>query len=312
MRKLGTGEWSRRESLAQVGLGLVVAATEASGGETGPENSPLRVSVSEDAIKGVNRNDAAAAIALWAEAVATAAQLTLASDQKWVRTRSEMVAALRAGEVDAVSVTVAEYRGVAPYLDVTRVLLDLGSEMCLVVAERAGVTSLSGLGGKHLLLVDGPHTLLADAWLTVLLAREGLGLPERVLGRIRRHTKATQAVLPVFFGQADACIVSRATMETMAELNPQVGKQLRVLARAPKLASAFLACRKQYPAAKRNNLLEKAVQTKDSAGGRQVMTLFRSLSFALADGEVLRPAIALLEEAERVTSGRSGGKQAEN
>ncbi|MBL8213912.1 MAG: PhnD/SsuA/transferrin family substrate-binding protein, partial [Bryobacterales bacterium] len=259
MSKLGRrGEWSRRESLARLGLGFAVGATGAFGGDGQTQNGALRVSVSEDAIKGVNRNDAAAAIALWAEELAKAAQMTLVPDQKWVRTRLEMVAAVRAGEVDAVSVTVAEYPGVAPYLDVTRVLLDMGTEMCLVVSERAGIRSVSDLTGKQLLLVDGPHTLLSDAWLTVLLARDGLGLPERVLGRIRRHTKATQAVLPVFFGQADACIVSRATIETMAELNPQVGKQMRVLARAPKLASAFLACRKQYPAERRNNLLEKA------------------------------------------------------
>lgn len=278
------------------------------GGDGRAGNNLLRVSVSEASIQGVNRNDAAAAIALWAEQVARAAQLTLAPDQKWVRTRADMVIAVRAGEVDAASVTVAEYRGVAGYLDVTRVLLDIGPEMCLVVADRAGVTNLRGLAGKHLLLVDGPHTLLADAWLTVLLAREGLGLPQRVLGRIQRHTKATQAVLPVFFGQADACIVSRAALETMAEMNPQVGKKLRVLEKAPKLASGFLACRRQYPAQARNHLLEKAMQTKDSAGGRQVMTLFRSLNVTVADGEVLRPAIALLEEAERLTAGGAGGE----
>ena len=88
--------------------------------------------------------------------------------------------------------------------------------------------------------------------LSVALAKEGLGAAATVLGRFSRSTKATQAVLPVFFGQADACIASRRTMETMTELNPQLAKKLRVLLEAPKMVNVFLGCRKTYPARSRS------------------------------------------------------------
>lgn len=279
--------------LARLGFGC-------GAGRAWADEMPLRLSISEEVLKGVNRNDAAAAIGVWADEMARAVSVKVAPGQEWLRPTNDLVAAVRGGEVDAVCVTMAEYRKVAPFLDVTQVLTDTGSEMLLLVKEGSGIRSLSSLAGKHLILLDGPHTLLAEAWLAVSLAKEGLGTPASLLGRFSRTTKPTQAVLPVFFGQADACIASRKTVQTMAELNPQLSKKLTVLLQAPKMINVFLGCRKTYSARARSILFEKVLRSRESVAGKQVVTLFHALDFVLVDGEALKPSLVLLDAAERL------------
>ena len=96
-----------------------------------------------------------------------------------------------------------------------------------MAGEGSGITKLGGLAGRHLIILDSPQTLLVDAWLGVALAKEGITGKSAV--KVTRHTRAAQAVLPVFFGQADACVASKRTLETMFELNPQLAKKLKVV-----------------------------------------------------------------------------------
>lgn len=266
----------------------------------GVSDMPLRIAISEQAVPGVNRNDASAAIAIWAEEMAKAVNLKLAA-QVYLRPSADVQSAIRAGALDFVCLTVPEYRRVAPFLDSTRVLSDGGNEMWLMVREDAGITKLSALAGKHLTILDSPQTLLVDAWLAVALAKEGAGPTAKVLGKVTRQTRATQVVLPAFFGQADACIASKRTLETMFELNPQLSKKLKLLVASPPMIGAFMACRKDYPAQYKLPLLEKLTKAGDSAAGKQVMTLFSSFKLTLTDGEILRPSISCLEAAEKLS-----------
>lgn len=66
---------------------------------------------------------------------------------------------------------------------------------------------------------------LGPEWLDGLLAAEGRGPMGSFFGPAAWETKFSQSVLPVFFGNAEACLTSRRGFETMGEMNPQVGKR---------------------------------------------------------------------------------------
>ena len=274
---------------------------------------PIRLGVSERVVAGVNLNDARAAMAVWSEELLKTidVKMAFASGQDWVMPSDDLLAAIRGGKVDLFCLTIQEYRQVAPYVDVSRIMADNygGEELLLVVREESGIANLAGLRGRSMILWDSPSTSLAEPWLSVMLWRGGLDSPARLLGRVTRSSKLSQAVLPVFFGQADACMVTRRGLDTMAELNPQLSRKLKVLIASPKMESAFFACRKGYPAQLRNTIFDGLVALKSSTTAKQVSMLFQSPGFTARDADSLSPANALLDAYERHREPAAGRKR---
>jgi len=264
---------------------------------------PLRLAISEKVVYGVNLNDARAAMAVWATELwkTTDLKIAMAPDQNWVMPSDQLLAAIRGGTVDMFCLTVQEYRQVIPYVDTSRIITDDhgGDELLLVVREGSGIVNLAGLRGRYLILWESPSTSLAEPWLTVSLRREGLKSPEQLLGRIAKNSKLSQAVLPLFFGQADACVVTRRGLDTMVELNPQLARKLKVLLASPQMESAFFAWRSDYPAHLKKPVFDRVLDLRSSPTARQVLTLFQSPGFTARGADCLLPANALLDAYER-------------
>jgi phosphonate transport system substrate-binding protein len=286
--------------MASVCTAVILAASDAAT-RAGP--AQLRLAVSANVVVGVNLNDARAALAIWSEEILKTidVRMELAPNQDWVMPSDQLLAAIRAGQVDLVCLTVQEYRQVVPYIDTSRVLTDNygGDEFELVVRQGGGIDNLAGLRGKSLILWDSPSTSLAEPWLAVEQWKESAESPKQVLGRITRNTKLSQVVLPVFFGQADACLVTRRGLDTMIELNPQLAQKLKVLATSERMEGTFFACRKDYPETFKKLILDGLVGLESSPPAKQISTMFQSPGFAMRDAEGLRPAISLLDTYER-------------
>jgi phosphonate transport system substrate-binding protein len=271
------------------------------------------MAVSEKVVYGANLGAARAAMAVWATELLKTADLkvALAPDQDWVRPSDQLLAAIRGGTVDMFCVTVSEYRRVAPYVDTSRIITDDygGEELLLVVREGSGIANLAGLRGRSLILQESPGTSLAESWLTVSLWHEGLESPQQLLGRMTRNTKLSQVVLPLFFGQADACVVTRRGLDTMVELNPQLSRQLKVMLTSPRMVSAFFAFRKDYPAHLKKPIFDRLLDLRSSLTAMQLLTLFQSPGFTARDADCLRPANAVLDAYERHRAPAVGRKR---
>ncbi len=227
--------------------------------------------------------------------------LRLAPQQNWVRPSAQLLEGIRSGTVDLFCVTVQEYRQVAQYVDTGRVITSDygGDELLVVVREGSGIAGLAGLRGRSLILQDAPNTSIAEPWLAVSLWREGLESPDQLLGRITKNAKLAQVVLPVFFGQADACVVTRRGLAMMFELNPQLARKLKILLVSPAMVSAFFACRRDYPAHLKKPIFDRLLALKSSPTSKQVLTLFQSPDFTALDAECLHSANSVLEIYER-------------
>jgi phosphonate transport system substrate-binding protein len=274
---------------------------------------PLRLAVSENVVCGVSLNDARAAMAIWATELMKNIdlKLALAPDQDWVKPSEQLLAAIRGGTVDMFCLTIQEYRQVSPYVDTSRIITDDygGEELLLVVREGSGIVNLAGLRGRSLILLESPNTSLAEPWLAVSLWHEGLESPKQLLGRMTRNTKLSQVVLPVFFGQADACVVTRRGLDTMVELNPQLSRKLKVLLVSPRMESAFFAWRKDYPAHLKKPVFDRLLDLRSSTTAQQVLTLFQSPGFTARDADCLGPAQSLLDAYERHHEPAAGRKR---
>jgi phosphonate transport system substrate-binding protein len=308
LRKNGTPTRSSLLSglcLAAAGAAQLVAGSEAT---TRTAASSPRMAISDKVVYGVNLNDARAAMMVWTREIMKTIDINVAVNQEIVKPSDQLLAAIRGGTVDLFCLTAQEHRQVAQYVDTSRIIADDygGDELLLVVREGSGIVNLAGLRGRSVILQESPSTGLAEPWLTVSLWREGLESPAQSLSRMTRNTKLSQVVLPVFFGQADACVVTRRGLNTMFELNPQLSQKLKILLASPRMVSAFFARRKDFPAYLKKPLFDRLIELKSSPATRQILTLFQSSGFAAFDADCLRPANSLLEAYERRRETQAG------
>jgi ABC-type phosphate/phosphonate transport system substrate-binding protein len=174
---------------------------------------------------------------------------------------------------------------------------------------------LADLGGRSLLIQDHSRACLAPFWLDTLLLRQGLKPAAQLADRIKRPGKLAQVVLPVFFRQVDACVVARSGFNAMVDLNPQVGRQLKIIAASPAVVPTVLCFRADFNASYKKALLEGLRTLNATPAGQQVLTIFHIARIDQQPVAALDSALELLTNygrlcgdtnAETTVSGQSG------
>jgi ABC-type phosphate/phosphonate transport system substrate-binding protein len=261
---------------------LVGALSAGPGALAGPgdDTRPFRVAFSSAFFGDANSADAAAAVVAWQETILRSADVPFNPHPLICDEIQELVAALEQGEVDAVAVRFPEYFAIPTgLLEADRVYINqrgggLGDEYVLAVHRDSGIETLAQLRGRRLTGWESPRASLAKQWLELLLAEQGLPPTARFFGSWGEEPKLAKVVLPVFFRQADACLVTRSGLASMSELNPQVGQQLRVLATSPEMVASFLTFRAGYASPYRPQVERAIRDLHTSAAGKQVLTVF--------------------------------------
>lgn len=262
----------------------------------------------------VNENDAKASVKLWGQMLARERGIATDTDTKIYKDLPDLAEALRNRSVDALGLLVEEYEylnretKLAP-LFVTHSGGRVEEEYVLLVHRDSGIDDLGQLQGRSMAFYDNPRASLAPAWLDTLLVKAGFKPAAGHLGKTTAVGKLPNVVLPVFFRKIDACVVNRGGFETMVELNPQVGKQLRPLTTSPPLVPAVFCLRAEYAPAFKERLLAGIRELHTTAAGQQVLTVFRSERMEERPTSALQSALELLAEHRRLvpSSGRTGG-----
>ncbi len=173
-----------------------------------------------------------------------------------------------------------------------------------VVIEKR-IQHLGELRGRRLCMLKAPKMCVAPDWLSTILDEGHFGPSEQFFGSVATDSKASRVVLPVFFGQTDACLTSKRSFDTMCELNPQVAKDLTVIASSPVMVVTFYIFHRNYHGLSRERFAKVYSDLPNSAAGRQLATLFQFENLVVKDIACLAPALGVLAAAERAR-GKSG------
>jgi hypothetical protein len=87
--------------------------------------------------------------------------------------------------------------------------------------------------------------------------------------------KRTGALLKLFFDRADAAIVAEKTYRLAKELNPQIGKKLKIVDVSHVKSGAFGYFHKNFDGTKREAMIEVALALDKSVRGKQLLALFQ-------------------------------------
>lgn len=297
---------SRRHALAlMLGAGrwLPRSLAAADGG------APIRLAISESLVADVNMNDARAAMVIWIKRMTSDMNLAVELNPKVFDTTEEILRRARNGQLDSVALNIVEYRQIADVLDPKEIIAEgdaTGLEQYVLLAKRnSGIQHLGDLRGRKLCTLKNPKMCAAGAWLSAILDEAHFGPSEQFLGSVTTDTKVSRVVLPVFFGQTDACLTSKRGFDTMCELNPQVAKDLAVIASSPAMMVAFYIFHKNYRGVNRDKFARAYADLPNSAAGRQLATLFQFEGLIVKDIRCLAPALGVLAAADRAR-GKSG------
>ena len=271
--------------------------------------SRLRFGLSTNLLTDVNDNDARAAMTVWAETLTKRAGLEIRYAPTVLLSPEKLVEAARGGALDAFAASTVEYQDLAPFIDPSVVVVDepyaaSGGEEYLILAHESGaVSDLASLRNRPLSLYKHPTTCLAPAWLDTLLAAAKLGLPETFLGAISANAKLSRVVLPVYFRQTEACLVTRRGFTTMCEMNPQLAKSLRVIASSPRLLPVFMAFHRSCEPALEARVLPVMLNMRGDAGAKQIFALFQTQGLVTLDISILRRSAETVSAAARLRRG---------
>jgi phosphonate transport system substrate-binding protein len=264
----------------------------------------------------VNENDAKAAVKAWGQTVARERRIPVDPDPTIYKDTAALLAALRSKTVDAVGITLVDYAVLsleirfAPIF-VTQVGGKPSEQYLLLVHQDSHIDRLTDLRGHSLTLHQNPRTCLAQPWLDTLLAQNGGKPTAEFVGKITQSLKLSKAILPVFFRQSDACVVTRTGFETMVELNPQLGKQLKIIASSPEVVPAVFCFREDYSPIFKEDLFAGIRDLHKSVAGQQVLTVFQSVKIEDQPASCLDSALGILARQARLVGlpGTTNGSQ---
>lgn len=146
----------------------------------------------------------------------------------------------------------------------------------LLVKEHQGINNLEQLRNKKIIVQKSGRGTIALMWLDTKLYECALPESKTFFHSIKKVEKVSHAVLPVFFDKVDACIVPLYAYETMAELNPQLNKQLSIQLKSPGFLMTMICMRVGMDKDVRESIMRNVDEIEKDSEGRQILSIMKT------------------------------------
>ncbi len=270
-----------------------------------PTARPLRMGYTAAVIDSVDLQDAKVALKAWTDITSKEDGTDFVSDANIYNDLQDLIRNLVAGELDLIGVAPLEYLEHCETLPILPTYTGVfGGQTThpelLLVHKESGIEKLADLKDRPMVIENAGIGALPMVWLEVELARAGLPPAARYLGKIKTTQKGNQSVLPVFFKQTAACVVRENVFNNMVELNPQLGRDLKIIAKSAPFCKSIVSFRKDYSKENREILVKNAIKLHKSIKGKQILTLFRTEQIVVFDPNDLSSCRALFTEYQAI------------
>ncbi len=106
---------------------------------------------------------------------------------------------------------------------------NIGYKYLLLVNKDDNITDIRQLKNESINILARETQKAPFLWVEKLLRENGLKDYKKFFKSVSVDYKATNVVLPVFFGKIKACIVTESSYNLLCELNPSIKSKLKVL-----------------------------------------------------------------------------------
>ncbi len=286
----------------------ILSASDLCGQEEGGEPPVLEIGYSAKLFYDVDITDARAATKVWVERLIQKTGEKAGSETIIFQDLSSVVKAVDNEKMDLVILLPMDYLKIRHRVPIVpHLIASVGGrptyEYVLLVHKDLGVKNLAQLQNRSVIIEKLGKGSIPWMWTETLLLKYGLPDGRKFFSSIIEVRKISRAVLPVFFGQADACIVPLDAFETMVELNPQLGENLTALKTSPGFCRVLI-CFSQDILERFGGLLgESLLSLHGEPQGQQILTLFHIDRLVPFEPSHLNSVVELVEEYEALKAG---------
>lgn len=257
----------------------------------------LKMAMSSSLFPSVNRNDASAALTVWTANIGRKRGYLVTPSVEIFEEPAAIRQKILTRSVGLLAIDIFQYfqlsdlPAVEPIFTIVRGAASSGHRYLLVTGASTGLSTLASLRGKNLKVVVNTGANLGLAWLESQLAASALPAAQAFFQSVETTAKPSAAVLPVFFGKADAAVIDEASFETIREMNPQLGVKVKPIAASPALVESVL-CSVARAIEFREVVLDAIREVHVDPDGRQILLVLRARQFSATSRaalEYLRP-----------------------
>lgn len=248
----------------------------------------------------LNATDARAALQIWIDEVGRSRGFKLQGETTIFSNTAALYQKIREDRLDLVIINAWDYLEIIEEQLLRPLFIPAGQEAVLdhyllLTRYDRKVSTLADLRGADIALLHATGTNYARPWLDTQIGDQGLGPIEAFFGSVTVADKISSAVLPVFFGKLDACVVDRSGFDTMRGMNPQLGRQLTALAVSPPLMETVI-CMHVHGHEYESEVVEALGELDLEPRGKQILMVFKIDRLVPFDPAYLDSLIMLREK----------------
>ena len=145
----------------------------------------------------------------------------------------------------------------------------------LVTRKDNNINHLSDLKNRKLNILARSDGQTPSLWLEKILRDNKLPVKNKFFEEITFDYKPINILLPVFFNKLDAAVITKESFDVMCELNPNIKKDLNILATSKTLLFGVLSFDTKSKNKEREKFIYDILTTMhNDADGRQFLSLF--------------------------------------
>jgi ABC-type phosphate/phosphonate transport system substrate-binding protein len=282
MRTFITNSWfiSAPAALLALLVNLVCAAPVAA-----DERFQLRMGYMGSVYQEMTNSDIKAAVSVLIKKIAW--KNFGKSEARYFDSITDLAKSIKAGTVQVACLPPEQYMDLKERCPIEPLLVTTTSssdetELLLLVRKDSGIRSLQDLRRRTLVMPPqrtNKVKSLFRLWIETLLLRQGDSNVGSYFSSIKETMTTVQVIMPVFFRQADACVVTRHVFELTAELNPQINSELTAIAAIQKLSQGIISVDSRLPRETKEDIKHAFLALNQSAEGRQLLMLYQINTF---------------------------------
>lgn len=265
---------------------------------------PINFGFSIKLFSEVDIRDAEVAIQMWGNEFFGDLEINYYPQTKFYYHDNEFIDAIKKNKLDFMSLSTPDYFKIKNHVKIEPYLMITGNEkygynFILLVRKDKNIKSIYDLKNRQINVPSGEFGELVKMWLEVIL-HENENKSLKYFSEIREFKKPSQALLPVFFKQNDACVISERSYVAMLELNPQLKNELVIIEKSPELVGAIMCINTNLSKNIKEITLDTAKKLSQTASGKQILALFKANELVKYQPEYLESTKELIDRYEEV------------